>query len=278
MCGWVAAGTSGSRSWLEPQGTAAAAALSSTDVVAPVNADRAPIRVIRDSYPTYSAVAVDPGRDEIVAQDENLFQIMVFDRLANTPSKASFTEPKRVIAGSATTLEFECGIYVDPTNGDIYSVANDVATRLAVFSRQANGNMAPERVLEIPHVTYGIAVDEEKQELFLSSEAGLVVVYNKMAQGHDKPIRRLEGPHTGLGDTHGIAIDTKQGVMFLANHGNFHAEGTLGGRIEPPSITVYPLQANGDTPPIRILQGPKTQLNCSRGHEPRWSRPATAAR
>src|SRR5262249_40499282 len=33
------------------------------------------------------------------------------------------------------------------------------------------------------------------------------------------------------------------------------------GRFEPPSITVYPLKANGDTSPVRVIQGPKTQLN-----------------
>ena len=33
------------------------------------------------------------------------------------------------------------------------------------------------------------------------------------------------------------------------------------GRFEPPSITVYPIRASGDTPPIRIIEGPQTQLN-----------------
>ena len=33
------------------------------------------------------------------------------------------------------------------------------------------------------------------------------------------------------------------------------------GRFEDPSITVYPLDANGDTVPKRIIQGPRTQLD-----------------
>jgi len=32
---------------------------------------------------------------------------MVFDRSANTPRNAKFTEPERVIAGPNTTLEFD---------------------------------------------------------------------------------------------------------------------------------------------------------------------------
>ena len=33
------------------------------------------------------------------------------------------------------------------------------------------------------------------------------------------------------------------------------------GRFEPPSITVYPIKADGDVPPIRVIQGPNAQLN-----------------
>ena len=36
----------------------------------PVALNRPPVRVIRDPYPTYSAVAVDPKNNEIVLQDE----------------------------------------------------------------------------------------------------------------------------------------------------------------------------------------------------------------
>src|SRR4030095_15081545 len=33
------------------------------------------------------------------------------------------------------------------------------------------------------------------------------------------------------------------------------------GRVLPSTITVYPLDAQGDTAPIRVIQGPKSQLN-----------------
>ncbi len=247
---------------LQQRPATGSSAPSSSEAKAGVDADRSPVRILRDTYPTFSAAIVDPDRNEILAQDENLANIMVFDRMDNTPPSASFTEPKRMIGGPKTTLEFECGIYVDPKTGDIYTVANDTGNRLAIFSHEAKGNVAPDRVLKTPHGTYGIAVDEAKQEMYLSLQGGSVVVYNKMAKGDDKPIRTLEGPRTKLGGVHGIAIDTKRKLMFLANHGNFHAKGpNTGGRIEPSSITVYPLDASGDTPPLRVLQGPKTQLN-----------------
>ena len=58
-------------------------------------------------------------------QDESLFQIMVYDRMSNTPANAVLSEPKRVIAGLETKVEFNCGLYVDPRTGDIYSINND---------------------------------------------------------------------------------------------------------------------------------------------------------
>ncbi|OFW36410.1 MAG: hypothetical protein A3J28_07110 [Acidobacteria bacterium RIFCSPLOWO2_12_FULL_60_22] len=223
--------------------------------------ERAPVRVIRDTFPTYSAVAVDPIRNEIVLQDENLFQIMVYDRMANTPPSASMTEPKRVIGGNKTRMEFNCGLYIDPKSGDIYSVNNDTMDTLVIFSREAKGNVPPDRELYTPHGTYGIAVDEQKQELFLTVEhTNAVVVYRKLAQRDEQPLRILQGEHTGLEDPHGIAVDTRSQFLFVTNHGNARNR-ERGGRFEPPSITVYPLGASGDTAPVRVIQGARTRLN-----------------
>lgn len=265
MCEWVPASAPAAQEMAlrqeRPSGSNAVS--SPPDVGTSAEASRAPLRVIRDTYPTYSAVAVDPIRNEIVLQDENLFQIMVYDRMANTPPGANMTEPKRVIGGNKTRVEFNCALYIDPKTGDIYSVNNDTVDALTVFSREARGNVPPDRVLHTPHGTYGIAVDEEKQKLFLTVEhTNAVVVYRKMAQGDEQPLRILQGERTGLEDPHGIAVDTRNQVLFVANHGNARdpQRGT-GGRFEPPSITVYPLEARGDTAPLRIIEGPQTRLN-----------------
>src|ERR1039457_4360021 len=134
---------------------------------------------------------------------------------------------------------------------------------MAVFSRNARGNVRPDRVLRTPHGTYGITVDEGAQELFLTVQHDdAVVVYRKMAQGDEKPVRILEGPHSQLADPHGIALDPKNNLMFVGNQGSAKDKKIPGsGKFVPPSITVYPLRANGDTAPVRVLEGPHTQLN-----------------
>ena len=233
----------------------------------PGNSDRAPTRVIRDTYPTYSAIAINLEKDEVLLQDENLFGIKVFNRTDNTPPTAAFTEPKRRIAGGGVTkMEFNCGLYVDPQTGDIYSITNDTIDTLTVFPWNAEGEMKPKRELYTPHGTYGISADEDAQEMYLTVQhQNSVVVYPKSAAGEDEPIRELVGPKTQLEDPHGIAVDYKNSLMFVSNHGNGVVKATDSGKFEPPSITVYALKASGDTAPLRIIEGARTGLNWPAG-------------
>ena len=289
MCQWVpASATATLLAAVQQQRQAAPDAASQAEVQ-----KRQPVRTIRDDYAAYSSVAVDPVNDEVILTDENLFQILVYDRLDNTPPTARLTEPKRSIAGLKTEIEFQCGLYVDPVSGDIYAVNNDTVDLLVIFSRQAKGNVPPDRELHTPHGTFGIAVDEEAQEMFLTVQHdSAVVVYRKYAEGDDAPIRLLQGDRTMLADPHGIAVDTKNQLMFVSNYGavsrrdpNQHNQETGGGGATrsgrgrpnwplersnavpgsgqnlPPSISVYSLKASGDTPPLRVIQGPNTQMD-----------------
>ncbi len=115
---------------------------------------RQPLRTIHDPYSAYSSVAVDTNNGEVVLTDENLFNILVYDRQANTPPSATMTEPKRMIGGLNTKIEFQCGLYIDPVNGDIYAVNNDTVDTLVIFSRQVRGDQPPTRQLETPHGTF----------------------------------------------------------------------------------------------------------------------------
>jgi DNA-binding beta-propeller fold protein YncE len=243
--------------------------------------DLSPVRAVEDSVATFSAVAVDPVRNEIVLQDENLFQIHVYDRTLATPPAAGFSRPKRIIEGPRTEIEFNCGLYIDPKNGDVYSVNNDTSDTLLVFGYGASGNVRPKRTLHTPHGTYAIAVDEASDEMTLTVEHdNAIVVFRKDAKDEDQPIRLIQGDHTGLADPHGIALDTARGLMLVANHGSTHlVRAELGppaipnwpltrgyavpgsGRLEPPSIAIYPRMARGDAAPVRVITGRATQLN-----------------
>ena len=224
---------------------------------------RAPTRTIRDTYPIYTAVAVDTNFDEVVLMDNNNWSLRVYNRLDNTAAGAEFTPPKRVIEGPETDIQFNNGLYIDPKNGDIYSVETDTGDKVVVFPRDANGNVKPARILATPHRGFSLAVDEEKQELYVGVQyPPEVAVYRKSASGKEKPLRSLKGESTRLSDVHGIAIDPKNKLLFVNNCGHvsdYRIAGT--GRFEEPSIAVYPLGADGDTAPLRVIQGSRTQLN-----------------
>lgn len=259
-----------------------------------IDVDRAPARVIRDPNPSFSSVAVDPNSDMLVVTDENLFQVLEYGRMDNTPPSAKMTEPKRIIGGNKTKAEMICGVYIDPKTQDTYVVNNDTQNWLAVFSKNAKGNVPPDRFLAVPHGTFGIAVNEETQELYLTVQHdNAVVVYPKTAHDNDKPVRKLAGDDTQLEDPHGIAIDLKRKLMVVANHGNVSYRvkpsqkvesvgsyrggdevGEVGGstayqpgsgKFFPPSINIYPLDAQGNVGPIRRIQGPKANLNWPAG-------------
>src|SRR5687767_13219290 len=66
----------------------------------PKVAARTPQQTIRDPYPGFAAIRVDPVRNEVVIMDEFKFDIYVYDRLAVTPASAAATTPKRVIGGA----------------------------------------------------------------------------------------------------------------------------------------------------------------------------------
>jgi DNA-binding beta-propeller fold protein YncE len=254
-------------------------------------APRGPVRAIADPYGLFSAIAVDVANNEVILQDENHYRVLVYDRTANTPPGATMTEPKRVIAGGQTGMLLNSGMYRDPKNGDIYTVNNDSVDSTVVFSRQANGNVKPIRNLHTPHGSFNMAADEEAEELFFTVQhSHAVVVFPKRANGEDAPIRYLQGVRTRLADPHGIALDPAKGLLFVSNFGSvmttsrdeapnvrWDGEGKEfwpldrtqavpgSGRNVPPSITVYRKAASGDTAPVQVISGPKTQLNWPTG-------------
>jgi DNA-binding beta-propeller fold protein YncE len=221
------------------------------------------LRTIIDSDPTYSAIAVDVNSNEVILQDNNRWSYRVFNRLDNTAAGEERATPKRFVQGNRTSLQFNNGLYVDPDNGDIYSVESDTGDKMVVFPREADGNVEPKRILKTPHRVYNIAVDEARGELFVTVEyPPEIVIYRKSAGGDEQPVRRIRGDRTGLDAPHGIAVDEKNQLLYVntwGHHSNYRIPGT--GRFYPPAIKVYPLNATEDTPPLRVITGDKTQLN-----------------
>src|SRR5438552_6285327 len=253
-----------------------------SDAVRSEIAKRKPASTVRDPRNAFASLVVDPARNEVIFAEENNFSVLVYDRLENTPPRAALSEPKRIIQGENTYLEYACGVYVDPPTGDVYVINNDTLNWMTVWDRNAKGNVKPTRKLHTPMATFGIVADEENQDLLLTvQDDHAVVTFKKNAKELEGPVRLLQGPKTRMADPHGIAVDRKTGLIYVTNWGTMnerqpggpprfgHALWPIGrnnnipgsGRFEPPSSTVYHNDASGDVAPLRVIQGPKTGLD-----------------
>ena len=80
--------------------------------------------------------------------------------------------------------------------------------------------MPASRELEAPHRAFAVTVDEEAKEMFVTIQhPPAVVVWPKMAKGKDAPLRILEGEKTMLAEAQGVAIDTKNQLLYVSNQG-----------------------------------------------------------
>src|SRR6266850_3596193 len=237
--------------------------------------DVAPVRVVSDPYPTLHSVVVDSERNLVFMSDPNRHALWSYDRLAASKGREA-VEPLTGIRGPSTGMMFVAAVTIDRERQEIYSVDNDIGDRMMVFPYDANGNVKPKRVLEVPHQAWGLSISPERDEIAVSVESPReVVIYRRGAEGHEQPRRIIRGPKTGIGDPHGVFFDGQNNEIVLANHGNQggrpappgDAPGRQrgvrptapqpieGGRFDEPSITVFNADAHGDVAPLRKIQG-----------------------
>ena len=144
---------------------------------------------------------------------------------------------------------------------------------LEVFSYDANGDTKPIRSLTVPHQSWGLSLDVDSDELAVTSQQYQgISIYGAMDSGVVRPKRTIRGMNTQLEDPHGVFLDSAKDEVFAANHGNWTEMRSyagdepafpgkyIPGRFEPSSIRVYKASLSGDVPPIRTLQGKRTQL------------------
>lgn len=175
--------------------------------------------------------------------------ITVYSRSAN-----GNTVPLRTIIGAATGLNSPSALVVDSTYNEVFVVNQGaIPPTVTVYSRFANGNVAPVRVLtgaatglDGPNA---VALDLTNNELLVLNNIGLsVTVYQRAAAGNTAPLRTLTGLSTGLSDPRGLAVDTTNNELFVVNNAD-------------NSVTVYNRTAMGNTAPVRTLVGGATAMN-----------------
>jgi DNA-binding beta-propeller fold protein YncE len=235
--------------------------------------DIVPVRSVQDPYPSFHSVAVDPENNRVVMSNSNRGSLLFYERISGRNS-ADVTKPARQVRGPATGMMFIAGVAMDPVRREVYTVDNDIGDRMLVFPYDAEGNSRPKRVLRVPHGSWGVSLNRSRDEIAISVEhINSLVIYRREAAGGEAPLRVIRGPKTGLADPHGVYFDGVNNEILAANHGNWApltktaSSGVLpeAGHFQPPSITTFSGVADGDTQPLRNIQGAQTQLNWPMG-------------
>jgi hypothetical protein len=122
--------------------------------------------------------------------------------------------------------------------------------QIAAFARLANGGQMPQRAIfgqasKLSRSTHDIRYVEEHDEFVVASDlAGAIMTFRGGADGQEGPIRVIQGSNT-WGETDKLAVDAIHNEIFA---------------LDGTRIRVYPRLANGNIAPIRIIEGPDTQL------------------
>lgn len=253
--------------------------------------DLAPVRMVVDPYPSFNGIVVDATNDLVMMSDTNRKSLLVYNRTAGSATSKDAATPRQQIMGPDTGIGFVAGVAMDPTHRELFTVNNDVEDRLVVYDYDARGNVTPKRLLYVPHQSWGIAFAPKRDVMALSVQTpNMFVVFRRDAQKFDAPLRSVRGPKTQMADPHGIYFDETHNEVVVANHGNFRPrelitsytaydaresrqERTGGdkvdenarGRFLPSSITVFDGDANGDVAPLRVIQGPLSQIDWPMG-------------
>src|SRR5512140_2328541 len=231
----------------------------------------APTAAVMDPWPTFDGMAVDGENGIVAMSDENRHGLLIYDRTSGSDSP-KVTEPRGRVIGPNVKLGFVAGVTVNPKKRAVFVTNND-GGGVEVFSYDANGDARPVRSLTVPHQSWGLSLDAEHDELAVTSQQYQgISIFGADDSGAVRPKRTIRGMDTQLEDPHGVFLDGTRDEVFAANHGNWTEMRSyagdepafpgkyIPGRFQPSSIRVYKASANGNVPPIRTLQGKKTQL------------------
>jgi DNA-binding beta-propeller fold protein YncE len=217
---------------------------------------------------------LDLANEEMVLANQHENRILFYRKLA-----AEDEAPLRIIQGPATGLADPHGVHVDARHGEVVvtnygsyhpETTGDVFERLRaqtrqillrpvvpsggafdapsvrVYTRTANGNVAPLRTIQGPstrlNLPGGVWVDAERGEILVANDGGdSILVFGRTANGDAAPIRTIEGVATGLKNPTSVVVDPAHGEMWASNWGDH-------------SATVYPRGAGGNVKPLRTIR------------------------
>src|SRR5438876_10861384 len=186
-------------------------------------------------------VAVSPEFQEMFAVSGDGQDINIFPMVAEGNSAPS----REIHVPHASG-----GVSFDIKHDEIY-ITTEHANRISVYSRKAQGDDDPLRIIQGPNTSladpHGIYVDAERNEILVTNHGNW--------------------RSTRTGEAFALSGDSKFAYMrgSFSHPGSVEPLGPSTGKFMPPSIMVFSRTADGDAGPLRTIQGPRSRLNIAVG-------------
>ena len=175
-------------------------------------------------------LSISAERNEIAVSVESPREIVIYRKDAKDRD-----QPLRIIRGPKTGIGDPHGVFLDGRNNEVI-----VANHGNQGGRPAPPGDAPGRQRgtrqAAPAPIAGGRFDEPS-----------ITVYNAEAHGDVAPIRKIQGPKTGLNWPMAIDVDLERNEIAVANNGD-------------SSIRIFRRTDTGDVAPVRVIKGPRTGI------------------
>ncbi len=188
-------------------------------------------------------------------------QIAAFPRLAKENQA-----PTRSLQGQNTLISRTMhDIHYDSLHDEIL-VNSPLTQAILVFDGGANGEEAPKRVIQGSKTQIlgvgamdKVSFDPSTGDIYLATARHNIVVFPYGSNGDVAPVRTLGGPDTlirfidqtvGSGNTPPIRVDPINNLLVVPTRPP--------GQI--PGLLIFDKNASGNTKPLRVIRGPKTQI------------------
>jgi len=231
------------------------------------NGNAAPSRVLAGSTAQVQfpiAMAYEPKEDVLYVGDYGQ-TVRVFGVGANGDAA-----PRRVLDSAFVGRPH--GVAVDMLHDEL--VVTGSGCILCAWPRTASGADAPLRRVAWGGVSgsqlnnpFGLAIDPAQDLLYVGDNdfsssptpnAGKVLVFPRTANGDVAPSRVIKGPSTRIGPfTPYLAIDTDLQLLYVLSSSIDASD--IG--LRHARILVFSAAADGDVAPLRVIEGPATQLD-----------------
>ena len=218
---------------------------------------RVPISWLHSPHRAYN-IAADEGKGELFLSVEYPPRIVVYPKGAQGQQPVS-----REIEGDNTGLDTPHGLTIDEkdrllfvntwghhSNFQVQGTGAFYAPAIKVYPLDGRGNVKPLRVISGDSTQLdwpgAMKYNPDNGDLYVANDIGQSVlvfahVNSDKVKGDVAPTRVIHGPTTEIQNPTGIAIDRKNQEVWVTNLGNSTA-------------TVYPLMANGNVPPLRVIR------------------------